>query len=361
MSISKKQKDINQYYEDLSLVNIKRNKNVKNELLYQLFKKPKERIVPQIEPTFQDDTHQYDLLYLPHDKYKGKTYKYALVGVDVGSRLCDAEPLTTKTSKEVLEAVIKMYKRNKINMPYNKINVDSGTEFKNEFAKYFINKNVNVVVGMPNRHRQVALVEARNGEIGNYLLKRMVAQELKTGEPSHEWVEWLPKLITKLNKTHEIKNPKPIDNFDIACSDKSCQLLEVGQLVRTPLDRPIDVVTGKPIDSKFRSADVKYNLQPSTIDLIKFSSINQPMYHVKGYHAFYTKDQLQVVGESNMPPSDLQSKFIVEKIISKKKIKGVVNYLIKWKDYDNSFNSYEPRQKLINEGLKHMINKYENK
>ena len=48
--------------------------------------------------------HQADLLFLPHDTYGKKTYKYALVVVDIASRYKDAEALTTKESSEVAKA-----------------------------------------------------------------------------------------------------------------------------------------------------------------------------------------------------------------------------------------------------------------
>ena len=45
--------------------------------------------------------HQSDLLSLPHDKFKKKTYKYALNIVDVASRYKGSHQLTTKNAKEV--------------------------------------------------------------------------------------------------------------------------------------------------------------------------------------------------------------------------------------------------------------------
>jgi len=53
---------------------------------------------PMIDPSIlQHSTHQADLLFLPHDR----GYKYALVVVDLGSRLVDAAPLKSKKADEV--------------------------------------------------------------------------------------------------------------------------------------------------------------------------------------------------------------------------------------------------------------------
>ena len=51
-----------------------------------------------------NDIHQSDLLSLPHDKFKKKTYKYALNIVDVASRYKGSYQLATKNSKEVAQA-----------------------------------------------------------------------------------------------------------------------------------------------------------------------------------------------------------------------------------------------------------------
>ena len=51
-----------------------------------------------------NDIHQSDLLSLPHDKFKKKTYKYALNIVDVASRYKGSYQLTSKYTKEVAQA-----------------------------------------------------------------------------------------------------------------------------------------------------------------------------------------------------------------------------------------------------------------
>ena len=53
--------------------------------------------------------HQADLLFLPHDTYRKKTYKYALVVIDIALRYKDAEALTSKESSEVAKAFEKIY------------------------------------------------------------------------------------------------------------------------------------------------------------------------------------------------------------------------------------------------------------
>ena len=55
--------------------------------------------------------HQIDLLYMPHNVFKGNTYKYILTGIDVASRYKVARPLKTKKSSEVAFVLEEIYKK----------------------------------------------------------------------------------------------------------------------------------------------------------------------------------------------------------------------------------------------------------
>lgn len=323
-----KDDDIKNYYETLDLTKVKNPSNLNDELMYQLYRTPVEKYMPKYSSIEKNNTHMCDLLYLPDDE----GYKYALVVVDVGSRLCDAQPMKNRTAKTTLDAIKAIYNRKILTMP-SVLKCDDGSEFKSTFAKYFKDNNVEIIVAQPNRHRQVAIVEARNRAIGSYLLKRMTAQELKTGETSREWVDWLPKIIKTLNKRYEVKNPKPDDSNNMKCDGIHCQVLEIGDKVRYRLDRPIDVVDGKPIDKRFRASDIKFSLKPTTVKHVRMSPDNPPLYALDGKHAFYTREQLIKVEESKLPPASLQDRFTVEKILGKEKIKGRIYYNVLFEGY----------------------------
>ena len=76
--------------------------------LYQIYL-PAPKYIPRPNASMSlfakpNDIHQSDLLSLPHDKFKKKTYKYALNIVDVASRYKGCYQLTTKNAKEVVQA-----------------------------------------------------------------------------------------------------------------------------------------------------------------------------------------------------------------------------------------------------------------
>ena len=97
--------------------------------LYQIYF-PAPKYVPRPNASMSlftkpNDIHQSDLLSLPHDKFKKKTYKYALNIVDVASRYKGSYQLTSKYAKEVAQAFQWTYENTPLNYPKTLI-VDDG-------------------------------------------------------------------------------------------------------------------------------------------------------------------------------------------------------------------------------------------
>ena len=70
---------------------------------------------PKFDVSTPNSVHQADL-FLPHDKLRRKTYKYALTVVDIASRYKEAEPLTSKDSNEVARAFQAIYRRSPLTL-----------------------------------------------------------------------------------------------------------------------------------------------------------------------------------------------------------------------------------------------------
>ena len=89
---------------------------------------------PKFDVATPNSVHQPDLLFLPHDKLRRKTYKYALTVVDIASRYKEAEPLTSKDSNEVARAFQAIYRRGPLIWP-SMLQVDPGREFMGGVTK----------------------------------------------------------------------------------------------------------------------------------------------------------------------------------------------------------------------------------
>lgn len=334
-----------------------------------LFSKPKRDVglnAPIYEFPAKNTVQQADVLYLPNDD----GYKYLLVVVDNGSRKTDAEPLKSKEPKEVLKAFLKIFKRSILKQP-KEIEVDPGTEFKSDVAKYFKDHDVVVRIGKTGRHRQQALVERRNQVLGTYLFKKMTEREYITGQTNREWIADLPDALKFANKNAD-KIKKRTRDFDYPVAEgDSLNMLEVGAKVRVALDEPRDVLTtGQKLHGKFRSHDIKWNPTIRTIESIKLKPNQPPLYILNDYDGVsYTKNQLQLVPKDEVLPQgdvirkqDKNTTYYVEKIVEKKIIDKKVNYLIKWKGFSSKDNTYEPLSELKKfPGVIDMIDKFNQK
>ena len=176
---------------------------LERQALWQIYLPPPKVIPrPHWTVTRPNEIHQADLLFLPHDRVGRKTYRYALVVIDVASRYKDAEALTSKESEEVAKAFDKVYSR-KLNWP-KRIMVDPGKEFMGSVTRLMERHNVKIQRSEAGNHRAQAFVERANRTLGERLFSHQYAQELKEQSSGSEgrsrvWVKRLPKVMKALN------------------------------------------------------------------------------------------------------------------------------------------------------------------
>ena len=159
-----------------------------------------------------NDIHQSDLLGLPHDKFKNKTYKYALNIVDVASRYKGSYQLNTKNAKEVAQALQWIYENTPLNYPKTLI-VDDGKEFYRDTTKLMEKHDVMIRCGDPSQHRSQGIVKRFNRTLADRLFTYQYHKELEDPSKSNrEWVSRLQNVVSALNneKTRLI-GMKPID------------------------------------------------------------------------------------------------------------------------------------------------------
>ena len=149
-----------------------------------------------------NEIHQADLLFLPHDRVGRKTFRYALVVIDVATRYKDADALTSKESQEVAKAFERIYsqkiKRRSLNWPKTLI-VDPGKEFMGSVTKLMSSHNVKIQRSEAGNHRAQAFVERANRTLGERLFSHQYAQEMISEGRSRVWVKRLPAVMKALN------------------------------------------------------------------------------------------------------------------------------------------------------------------
>ena len=176
---------------------------LERQALWQIYLPPPKYLPrPHWSVDRPNEIHQADLLFLPHDKVGRKTFRYALVVIDVATRYKDAEALTSKESQEVAKAFESIYKRKikrpSLNWPKTLI-VDPGKEFMGYVTKLMERHNVKIQRSEAGNHRAQAFVERANRTLGERLFSHQYAQEMISDERSRVWVKRLPAVMKALN------------------------------------------------------------------------------------------------------------------------------------------------------------------
>lgn len=255
---------------------------------------------------FQPDyLNEVDLLYLPDDR----GFKYALVVVDVYNSKCDSVALKVKSSAEVLEGLITIYGKKKpiLNIP-QVLQFDEGKEFKGAIVKFCKDEDIRAKYTLVNRHRQNAVVEHKNKEIGDVLLKFQAKKEIETGKVNKSWVKELPALIKYLNKhLPQRDTKKPID--DVLVDKYTRDLIPLHTHVRSILDYPVSAHDNKRVASTFRSGDLRWNNKDRTVERIILNNNMPPMYQLNGPNdgldnrVAFTRSNLQIIS-----PNEIKAK-----------------------------------------------------
>ena len=286
---------------------------LQKQAIWQIYL-PAPKYIPRPHWTIDkpNQIHQADLLFLPHDRVGRKTYKYALVVVDVASRYKDAEPLTSKESREISKAFEKIYSRR---MKYPKtLMVDPGKEFMGEVTKLMNYHNVKIQRGEAGNHRSQAFVERANRILGERLFSHQYAQEMISDQRSRVWMKRLPNILKTLNNTPtRITGKEPdeaIKMKEVNIEPKNYQRvvgldevgLPFGERVRYLLS-PGELEGGE----KRRATDPIWSIKVYDISRSTVSP-NQPVlyYLLDGPRRGFVREELQVVPyDTELPPDSV--------------------------------------------------------
>ena len=241
---------------------------LKKQAIWQIYlPAPKYIPRPKFDIKQPNEVHQADLLFLPHDTLKRKTYKYALTVVDVASRYKEAEPITSKDSTEVMTAFERIYKRSPLNYP-QLLQVDPGREFMGVVTNRMEKHGTKIRRGTPQLHRDQGIVERFNRTLAERLFAHQYAQEFVTKTDSREWAARLPDVIKSLNnEVTRLTGKKP---------RIAIKLLSVEATPSAPANRP----TGMEEKKLPTNALVRYLYQPGELEKDSRKRATDPIWSV---------------------------------------------------------------------------------
>ena len=263
---------------------------LKRQPIWQIYlPAPKNIVRPKFVNSIPNDTHQMDLLFLPHDKIGKKKYKYALTVVDIASRYKDAEPLTEKSANTVADAILKIYKRGPLRFP-KYVQVDSGTEFKGPVNQLFLKHRIHVRRGLPGLHRSQAIVENFNKQLSERLFSYQYHQEFYS-ERNTEWVKRLPAVIKAINSESGSDKKIKMKHIEIETNSKHKEKLHDMNTKVRYLYQPGEAEN----DSKRRATDPIWSLGVYSIKRIVES--NPVLYYLRepAPQRSFVKEELQIV------------------------------------------------------------------
>ena len=242
-----------------------------------------------------NDTHQIDLLYLPHDTIRRKKYKYALTVIDIASRYKDAEPLTEKSALATSTALQEIYRRGPLKYP-RLIQSDDGREFKGAFNQLLLKHGVAIHRGIPGHHRSQALVESFNKQLSVRLFAYQYHQEIMDRTRNTEWVRRLPSVLRAMNEEGRLKPVDAIKRKEINVQTKVTttasqhKLIPFGQKLRY-LYAPGEAEN----DTRKRATDPIWSI--NTYEIQKIIEMNPPVYYLTppAPQRAFVREELQLV------------------------------------------------------------------
>ena len=310
--------------------------NNPNKILSQELHKPKRINFERRRVISNNIDHIWGIDLITMIKYskQNNNYKYILTVIDFFSKHSWCYPLKNKNSNEIINSFKDIFKKSK--RKPKMIQSDEGTEFTNKQVQKFFNDNNIKWYHTFNRDIKCSICERFNRTILNKIYKNFTLNN------NTIWIKDLNKLVKEYNNSyHRTIKMKPVD-----ASKKSNE-----NIVRKNYN--FEIITNK---KKFKIGDkVRVSLLKNTFEKGYTSNWSEQIYVIydiksSNVHYYYLKDlngneidgifYQEELLKTNMKENDL---YIIEKIIKKVGDK----YLVKWRGYDDTFNSYVNENDIV--------------
>ena len=244
---------------------------------------------------------------MPHNLFKGNTYKYILIGIDITSRYKVVWLLITKDSSQVAFGLKAIYKKGGAFKYPKAFQIDNGSEFKNEVTKLLKKHNVDIRrATIKYKHTHTAFVEDFNKEMAKLLFKPRDAQELQGPEKvSMIWVKHLNKIVNKMNNTVSsmigMKHKDAI-KLDTVPLDKICP--EETVLSEDGLYRYLYLPGEQHGDKKRRATDLIWSKITYLLDPVVQDPGNRVLHYLQDEpdRAFVREELMHVTEDTQVPP-----------------------------------------------------------
>lgn len=316
---------------------------LKTQQVHQLHLKQKRSTI--LKPVvLKKPNSLYEIDVVDMGEHADGNKRYILTMLDVFSRFAYAEVMEDKTEESILQAFKKMLET----VPQiTRLQSDNGGEFINATFKDFLkSKNITQDLTVPGKPQSNGIIERFNGT-----LKSMIQKEIST-TLNHNWSSKLHILVTNYNTSyHDTLKMSPVEarlNTKTAFDN-----VEKKALKHTGRNHSDIKVGDKVRIKKFKGKLEKHSTINWSMDLFEVAKVIQPRkaynsttYRLKDDTHSYTRNDLQLITEVIKPPKKereiKEGLYEIESIVKKEKREdGRMYYLVKWRGYDESYDTWE--------------------
>jgi transposase InsO family protein len=274
-----------------------------------------------------------------------RNYKYIFVAIDLFTKFVWVEALKNKENKQVVAATSRILRRMKPKPA--SFRSDNGSEFKSkEFQELMNKQKIKQVFSLPFTPQSNGGVERVNRTLKSMIKKNMFAN------PSFDWSKELQSIVSSYNNSYQstIKmTPEEAEKGDAS---------EIHANIKHNID-----LRNKPAEQIIEVGDTVRILQEDGMknwsnDIFRVYKVSKPKTNV-GILTYYIKDSDDAKLSSKFYANDLlkidavynevkqPEKHQVQKLIRPAVQNGVAGYVVKWRGYPTSENTFEPREQLL--------------
>ena len=277
-----------------------------------------------------DDIFGADLIDMQTLSKQNKGYKYILMVEDIFSKYGWAIPLKTKTGIAVRDALRQIFKHH---VP-KKLWTDAGSEFYNNEVKALLKKH-DITLYSTENEEKCSVVERWNRTIKTKLWKYFTANH------THKYIDVLDALIKKYNNTvNRAIGMTPTEARKPSNHGAVFRHLYFKKMAKLGEKKP-----------KFQVGDkVRLGVKKDLFEKSYVINWSDRIYTIKRVFAtrpitYKVEDDKGVEHKGKFYEQDLQKtkvdEFRIQKVLKKKKNSA----LVRWVDYDSSYDSWIPLKK----------------
>ena len=293
-----------------------RNQQLAEELHKPIIRKFEKR---KVHAAFKDNIWGADLADMQLLSKYNKGIRFLLCVIDIFSKYTWVVPLKDKKGVSIVAAFQSIYKQS--NRKPNKIWVDKGSEFYNASFKKWLRDN-DIVMYSTNNEGKSVVAERFIRTLKSKIYKYM------TSISKNVYIDKLDDIVNEYNDTyHTTIKMKPIDvNTDKETNDKDPKF-KGGDRVRI---------------SKYKNIFAKGYTPNWSEEVFVIKKIKNTVPWTYIINDLNGEEIMGTFYEKELQKTS-QQEFRIEKVIKRKGDKMYV----KWKGYDNSFNSWIDKKDLI--------------